>query len=202
MKPKVIITIVLLLFVAASVAYLAVGELTGRSGPGGDVVGGETGSPTAAVSDPALAPGTPPKTAEPAAGGPPETTPPTGDTAPATIPSPDTYVTVYYFHGTYRCITCRTIEMYTREAINEAFLTELGDGSLHLRVINMQDPENRAYVDDFGLEYYIVVLERVEDGKRVEWKKLEGVWDLLGDKQSFKKYVIDETRDYLKRVER
>jgi hypothetical protein len=202
MKPKAVITVVLLLFVAASFAYLAVGELTGRAGSEGGVVGGETSRPTAAVSDPADAPKTPPETGEPSAGGPPEAIPPAGNTAPAVISSPDTYVTVYYFHGTYRCITCRTIEMYTREAVNEAFIPELGNGSLHLRVINMQDPENRAYVDDFGLEYYIVVLERVADGKRVEYKKLEGVWDLLGDKQSFKKYVIDETRDYLKRIDR
>ncbi len=114
--------------------------------------------------------------------------------------SPDTYVVVYYFHGYYRCMTCRTIEMYTREAVNEAFLKELGDGSLHLRVLNMQDPVNEAYVKDFKLEYYVVVLEKVVNGKRVEWKKLEGVWDLLKDKDAFKKYVVSETRDYLKGI--
>ena len=92
--------------------------------------------------------------------------------------------------------------MYTREAVNGAFLTELGNGSLHMRVLNMQDPENEAYVNDFGLEYYIVVLEKVVDGKRVEWKKLERVWDLLNDKDEFKKYVVSETRNYLKGIDR
>ncbi len=185
MKPKTIVTIILLLFVAASVVYLVLGEIGGKR-------------------DAELTPaaGTPD---EPAAGAPDSSAPP-AKTPTAALPaekaSPDTYVNVYYFHGNYRCVTCRTIEMYTREAINEGFLAELGNGSLHIRILNMQDPENEAYVNDFGLEYYIVVLEKVVDGKRAEWKKLEGVWDLLNDKDEFKKYVVSETRNYLKGIDR
>lgn len=184
MKPKTIITIILLLFVAASVAYLVVGEVGER--------------PATAEKPADLIPATPPTDDLSAAK-------PSGDRLPANDPalttsSPDTYVNVYYFHGNYRCITCRTIEMYTREAVNEAFLAELGDGSLHIRILNMQEPANEAYVDDFGLEYYIVVLEKVVDGERVEWKRLERVWDLYNDKPAFKKYVIGETRDYLEGI--
>ncbi|MBN2224923.1 MAG: hypothetical protein JW765_09640 [Deltaproteobacteria bacterium] len=183
MKPKTIITSILLLFVAASVVYLVLGEIGGK----------RDAELTPAVVMPD----------EPTAGAPDSSAPP-GETLTTALPaekaSPDTYVNVYYFHGNYRCISCRTIEMYTREAVNEAFLTEMGDGSLHLKVLNMQDPKNEAYIDDFTLEYYIVVLEKVVDGKRVEWKKLEGVWDLYNDKPAFKKYVIGETRNYLKGI--
>jgi hypothetical protein len=202
MKYRAIVTTILLLFVTASLAYLVVGERGARTQAEiestGTVhidpapvdpatTGGATGTLPAAVppSDlPAAAPA-----------------PDLPASSPAELPR-DTYINVYYFHGNYRCITCRTIEMYTREAINEAFLTELGNGTLHLRILNMQDPANEAYVKDFGLEYYIVVLEKVVDGKRVEWKKLEGVWDLLKDKDAFKKYVVGETRGYLDGVDR
>lgn len=184
MKPKTIITSILLLFVAASVVYLVLGQTGGK----GD----------AELTAAAILPD------KPAANGP-DTTVPPGNTPTAALPaekaSPKTYVTVYYFHGSYRCITCRTIEMYTREAVNGAFIAELGNGSLHIRILNMQDPENEAYVDEFGLQYYIVVLEKVVDSERVEWKKLEGVWDLYNDKDAFKKYVVGETRDYLEGIQ-
>jgi hypothetical protein len=185
MKLKTIVTIVLLLFVAASVAYLVVGE-----------IGKRPAVEKTADSITAIPPTTNPTAVVPLAD-----KAPVVDPAPAPVKtSPETYIVVYYFHGNYRCVTCRTIEMYTREAINEAFLKELGDGSLHLNVLNMQDPVNEVYVKDFGLEYYIVVLEKVVDGKRVEWKKLEGIWDLLKDKDAFKKYVVNETRAYLKGI--
>jgi hypothetical protein len=183
MKPKTIITAILLLFVAASVVYLVLGQTGGKRDIELTPAVVMPNELTARAPDSSVPPGKTPTAALPSEKG-----------------SPETYVNVYYFHGNYRCITCRTIEMYTREAVNEAFLKELGDGSLHMRVLNMQDPENEAYVNDFGLEYYIVVLEKVMDGKRVEWKKLEGVWDLYNDKPAFKKYVIGETRNYLKGI--
>jgi hypothetical protein len=198
MKPKTIITIILLLFVGASIVYLAMGELGAKRETKPTPISVAPADPTASVPDSALAPATAnPSTDKPSVG-----TPPSGDTKPVIETSPDTYIVVYYFHGNYRCITCRTIEMYTREAVNGAFLKELGNGSLHLRVLNMQDPANEAYVNDFKLEYYMVVLEKVVDGKRVEWKKLERVWDLREDKDAFKKYVISEIRAYLKGIDR
>jgi hypothetical protein len=188
MKTKAIITIVLLLFVAASVVYLAVGEI-GKD----PAVAGKPADPITIAPSTADPSTTDPVTVDPVAD-----SPSIGDpVSPPTTPSAETYVNVYYFHGYYRCITCRNIEMYTREAVNGAFLNELGNGSLHIQILNMQDPVNEAYVNDFKLEYYVVVLEKVVDGKRVEWKKLEGVWDLLDDKDAFKKYVISETRNYL-----
>jgi hypothetical protein len=198
MKVKSIVTIVLLLFVAASVAYLVLGERTGKSEIELTPSSVAPTDPSAGAPDPALAP----PAADLSADKPSEKRPPTGGSGPVVGTSPETYIVVYYFHGNYRCITCRTIEMYTREAVNEAFLKELGDGSLHIRVLNMQDPANDAYVKDFALEYYIVVLEKVVDGKRIQWKKLERVWDLKEDKEAFKKYVISETRAYLEGINR
>ncbi len=198
MKPKTIVTIILLLFVAASVAYLAMGELTGKSDAGTNAAGSALTNPTPGVPDSAA---TPPATG-PFSDKPSEKMPPPEGTRPIVDTSPETYVAVYYFHGNYRCITCRTIELYTREAVNGAFLKELGNGSLHMRVLNMQDPANEAYVNNFELEYYVVVLEKVVDGKRVEWKKLERVWDLREDKDAFKKYIVSETRAYLKGINR
>lgn len=110
-------------------------------------------------------------------------------------------VVVYYFHGYSRCRTCLTIEAWTREAVVSGFPDELRDGRLKFLSYNMQDPVNEAYVKDFQLAYYVVVLERVKDGERKEWKKLEKVWDLLNDEDAFTKYVQDETRICLEKIE-
>jgi|GEM_PF-654586 len=188
MKPKTLITVFLSLFVAASLTYLVLGEVKGKPDAENDPAVPAAFTPSAVADSPSIAV-------------PPEDTPAKSDPKDINGTPPDTYINVYYFHGNYRCVTCRTIEMYTREAVNGAFLQELGNGRLHMRILNMQEPENEGYVKDFGLEYYIVVVEKVVDGKRVEWKKLEKVWDLLNDKEAFKDYVVNETRDYLKGID-
>ena len=202
MKPKTFVTIILLLFVAASVAYLTLGERGAKSDIETAPLGVAPTDPTESVPDLAFTPAATPPATNPSMDRPSTDASPTEKPKPVVEPSPDTYIVVYYFHGNYRCITCRNIEMYTREAVNEAFLAELGNGSLHIQILNMQDPVNEAYVNDFKLEYYVVVLEKIVDGKRVEWKKLERVWDLLNDKDALKKYVISETRAYLKGINR
>ena len=125
MKPKTIITTILLLFVAASITYLAIGALWKSPDIKTAPAGITPADPTASVPDSALTPAaTDPSTDKSSVG-----TPATNDPKPISDTSPDTYIVVYYFHGNYRCITCRTIEMYTREAVNGAFLKELGNGS-------------------------------------------------------------------------
>jgi hypothetical protein len=200
MNAKTIITTLLLLFVTASVAYLVVGKLGEKS----DRVSAPYVEPAPPDPSPTDLSGNAPDsgTTTPRVASPSKTPAaalPASDPGPATG-SPETYVNVYYFHGYNRCITCRTMELYTREAVNDAFLKELGDGSLHLSVLNMQDPVNETYVEDFQLKYYMVVIERIVDGKRREWKKLEGIWDLVKDKEGFKKYIQEETRAYLKGI--
>ncbi len=173
MKTKSIITIVLLTLIAASITYFAV-ELFG-SGPTTEKE--TTNSSTI--------------------------NPQTDDPKPITIAKTgEGTVVVYYFHGNFRCTTCRTIEAYTREAITSGFPEELKDGRLKLLVMNIQEPENEGYIKDFQLQYYMVVLEKIVDGKRQEWKKLESVWELVKDKEAFVKYVQEETRDYLKGIEK
>ena len=168
MKTKTIVTIMLTLFVITSVVYLVVDEMRGN--PPGDTNERD-------ITDIDVLPG---------AG--------RGDVTTAAV---DDMVVVYYFHGNFRCPSCLTIEQLTREAILGGFEDELRDGLMALRVINMQEPVNRAYVEDFQLEYYMVVLERIEDGERRDWEKLEDVWDLYTDKEGFIEYVQEETRDFI-----
>lgn len=104
---------------------------------------------------------------------------------------------VYYFHGTFRCATCRKIEAYSREALESGFPKELKDGTIEWHVINVEEAGNRHYIDDYRLFSKSLILVRLKDGKQKEWKNLMKVWELIGDKKAFADYVQDEVRAYL-----
>ena len=104
----------------------------------------------------------------------------------------------YYFHATVRCQTCKAIEAYSREAIEQAFAEDLKKGAIEWRPINIQAPENRHFVQDFRLYTRSLILVKVRDGKQVEWKNLDKVWDLVRDKGEFLKYVQSNVNPWLR----
>lgn len=106
-------------------------------------------------------------------------------------------VAAYYFHGDARCPTCIKIESYTGEAITGTFTNELSSGCLSWQVLNTDEPEHEHFVKDFELTTKSVVLVEKVDGKQVNWKNLDRIWDLVDDKDVFKKYIIEETKDCL-----
>jgi len=173
MKFKSIITAVLLMFVAASVVYLVVKETGGKAA--------QNPAPSGTILSVS---GEHPRGA---------TLPP--DKAEASK------VVAYYFHGNARCTTCRTIESYAKEAIETKLADAIKDGRLEWRIVNVEEPGNEHFVQDFQLVTRSVVLERLANGKRREWKNLQRVWELVrGDKAAFIKYIQDETGSFIEVV--
>ena len=107
-------------------------------------------------------------------------------------------VIAYYFHGTFRCSTCRTIEEYSHDAIQTYFAKELGNGTLEFRPLNVEEPENKHFIQDYQLVTRSLVLSLVSDGKETKWKNLPDVWKLVRDKDKFFQYVKDEVDKFLK----
>lgn len=107
-------------------------------------------------------------------------------------------VIVYYLHNTFRCPSCFKIETYTKEAINTNFAKELKDGTLVFKAINFDEKGNKHYVEDYQLYTKSVVLSKVKNGKQVEWKNLDKIWTLLGDKTKFQQYIKTETTNFIK----
>ena len=108
-------------------------------------------------------------------------------------------VVAYYFHTNTRCDTCIKIEAYSHEAIEEGFKTELQNGTLELRVVNYEEPENRHYIKDYKLVSKSLILVNEVDGKQTEWTNLKLVWQLVKNKEPFLNYVRREVRNYLAR---
>jgi Tfp pilus assembly major pilin PilA len=106
-------------------------------------------------------------------------------------------VIAYYFHGTHRCTTCLTIERYSREAIEKYFSKQLQDRRLEFRPLNVEEPENRHYIQDYQLYTKSLVITLRKDGKEIKWKNLADVWTYVRDKEKYYQYVKEETERFL-----
>jgi len=164
MKPRTILTAVLLVFVAVSVGYLIAKEAGRNPSPGPE---DQAPAVSRETSD--------------------------QETAPASTHK----VLAYYFHGNVRCSTCRKIEAYTQEAIEGTLAEALKDGRLQWQVVNVTQPGNEHFIQDYQLFTRSVVVVGTRDGKQVRWKNLERIWDLVHDKGAFVNYIQDEVRAYL-----
>ena len=173
MKAKSIITGVLLAFVAVSIGYLIIKEQRAA-----DPIAQEEGGLEATALKQPLAKDV------------------TGGSAEV-IELGDTVV-AYYFYGDVRCQTCKKLEAYTSESILTSFTNELSTGALKWETVNTDEKENEHFVTDFELTSRSVVLVKWVDGKQTEWKNLERIWDLVGEKGTFQKYITEEARAFLK----
>lgn len=114
------------------------------------------------------------------------------ESTPSPQPQPKEQVVVYYFHGTYRCPSCTTIEQYTRETIQHEFAPDLQAGRLAFLAINVEEPENAHFIQDYKLFTKSVIVSQVSAGKEQHWQNLGKVWELLQNEQAFKAYVQQE----------
>ncbi len=122
------------------------------------------------------------------------------DATPAVAPDPGgDRVIAYYFHGAQRCRTCLTIEAYADAAIQDGFADELASGRLEWRVVNIDEPRNEHFVQDFNLTTRSVVLVKMRDGRPEAWRNLDKVWELASYEQEFTLYIQAETRSFMER---
>ena len=173
MKPKTIITVVLLGFVGVSVTYLIIQESTSEP-----VVRSASGQMETARSELATSVDEERALVEP-------------------DEQPGHQLVAYYFHRTQRCQTCLTIEAYAEEALAEAFPQALRSGELEWRAVNVEEPANEHIVEDYQLTASALVLVDTQDGEQEEWRDLERVWELVGDELEFKAYVEAEALAFL-----
>ncbi len=102
---------------------------------------------------------------------------------------PGRAVIACYFVGRIRCASCRKIEALSRKAIEEGFPRESADGRVRFLVVNVDEPGNRHYVEQYRLDGSALVLVETRNGRTVSWKKLPDVWTLLDDEPRFLGYV-------------
>ena len=111
-------------------------------------------------------------------------------------------VVVYYLHMNRRCMTCNKLEAYSREAVESVFAEQLRDSSIVFRVENFEQEGNEHFAKDYQLYSQSLILSRQNEGKETEWKNLDKIWKLVGNKEEFITYVQTEIADFVNAKEK
>jgi len=169
MNAKKTLGVFLLVFVAGSLAYMAVRESSTGGAKGGAAAGDQPGLVAARKN--AIGPEDPGRGSD--------------------------GLVVYYFHGRMRCPTCRKLESFAEEAVRTFFADELSTGRIRWQAVNVDVPDNEHFVKDYRLTTKSVILSRMSDGRQAAWKNLDRIWDLVGDKDKYIQYICDGIREFL-----
>lgn len=106
-------------------------------------------------------------------------------------------VIAYYFHRTMRCPTCLAIEANAAHVIEENFPQQIAEGTLTWIPFNLDVPGGEEFEKEFDVSVSTLVLAKTEDSNHTEYKKLEKVWDFIGNPVKFDSYVQKEVKQFL-----
>ncbi len=123
---------------------------------------------------------------------------------PTTVQAEDVLadgLVVYYFHSNVRCATCRALESQTRDAVNAGFASQLDSSEMVWKKLNYEEPAGADLAKQFEIQVPVVVLARMKDGQLGDWKRLDKVWALVDEKETFADYIDTEIRQMLARSE-
>ncbi len=109
--------------------------------------------------------------------------------APAPAPEDPGVVTVYYFHGDFRCKTCLAIEAQTTDVVQRIFADEIAAGVLRLEILNFDDPANAPFRDRYDLSYSTVIVQGAHADR---WEDLADVWTHIAEGEPvFEQYLVE-----------
>lgn len=100
-----------------------------------------------------------------------------------------------YLHATFRCVTCNRIEALAKAMVEKEFADDVAAGRLEWRTADFQMEPELARRYDVGTSS--LVLSRLDGGRETAFKRLDEVWNRLGDEASFNRYVAEEIRALL-----
>lgn len=80
----------------------------------------------------------------------------------------DKTITIFYFHGSRRCVTCLSIEKYTKEILQESFKKELKSGRMIFKSIDFSKSENKQLAQKYKISFSSLLIDfyNQEKGKR------------------------------------
>lgn len=104
-------------------------------------------------------------------------------------------VAVYYLHSTFRCLTCNTIERMTRELLDNSYSKQLADRKIQWIEDDFQ--ENEPLAKQFEVVASCVVVAEIKDGTVLDYKRLDDVWTVMNDPETFNRYISDAIDGYL-----
>jgi len=116
-----------------------------------------------------------------------------------TVPDAEDQLVVYYLHGTFRCVTCNTIEKMARELVETDYAAELADHRIRWMEADFQ--EDKALARQFEVVSSCVVVANLKNDAIADYQRLDEVWTLMSEPEAFNRYIRDAIDQYLKRTE-
>lgn len=104
-------------------------------------------------------------------------------------------VQVFLFHSTQRCATCTAIGKLANETVSEFFQSELRDGKIEFREINIDLPENKELAQKFKATGSALYLNSISAGTNNISQDTK-VWQLTNNEVQFKNYLKDKINNY------
>jgi hypothetical protein len=104
---------------------------------------------------------------------------------------------VYYFHSNTRCPTCRDIESQAHDAVHTDFVAELNSGRVVWKTLNYEQGANAELAKKFDIMSPIVILAKMQAGEIAQWKSLDEVWGLVGNKPAYAAFMRDQINKML-----
>jgi hypothetical protein len=101
------------------------------------------------------------------------------------------------FHKTHRCTSCNIIEDFTTKTLNKYFSSELQKKKLEFISIDVDQPQNKHYIEDYQLFTVSLVIALYAGDKQEKWQNLDKVWDYLNDQEKFSQYIMTSIKSYL-----
>lgn len=109
----------------------------------------------------------------------------------------DPVFAVYFFYNDIYCSTCEKLENYALNAVQENYADELTSGIMQWRTLDMRTPENKHFVEDFGLYSKSIVLLEFNDTAIARYKNLEDIWELVGDQEDYESYISNSLESFM-----
>ena len=109
----------------------------------------------------------------------------------------DNQVVVYYFHRKFRCQSCEVLESTLMSTIQVTYSNHFGAGRLAMCIINVDDPENRFYLEQFEILGNSIVIVEKRGGVVSRYKNLESIWDVSEDREAITKMLRTEVGGFL-----
>lgn len=120
----------------------------------------------------------------------------TQDQSSTVVKRPDG-VTVINFHGSQRCRTCIRIGDLAKKTVTEDFYAAGKAGKLHWEQINYDQPANAHFVKDYQLVSSTVLVTLWKNGREITWRRLDDVWDHVGDEAAFRALISKNVNELL-----
>lgn len=121
----------------------------------------------------------------------------TAATAETDTPTSAGDYSIYYFHGNNRCNTCLKLEALSHEAVTGGFADQLADHQLTWGVVNFEAPPNEHFAREFDLYSPALIIMENGPAEQRRWHNLTDIWDYVGDKDAYLKYVRSEVAGFI-----